>query len=104
MEKAAFLSLNSSPGWLGISASPFYAIYAIYLQQKLPTAAVETMLSQWRYLRHVEKRGTKISNTNRPIAFTISGNVAAFSDAGPTDEIRQLSYLAGILIPSLQKN
>lgn len=43
IEKLAFLSSNSSLGWLGIAASPFWAFYSSYLPRKLPGANVSVI-------------------------------------------------------------
>ena len=103
VEKHEFMSINSSLGWLGIAASPFCALYASYMQQRLPNATVEELLSQSRHLRNLQKLGTSIHYARPPRGSTVSLSVVVFSDASRTDDRGQLAYLAGVLIGPLQK-
>lgn len=60
MEKSAFMSLTSLIGWLGIAASPFFAFYSSYLQQKLPAATVSVLSVQSNSLTILKKLVTNI--------------------------------------------
>ncbi len=104
VEKHAFMSINSSLGWLGIAASPFCALYESYLQQKLPKANVETLLCQARHLKTLKKLGTTISFPRAPKGKEVPVSVVVFSDASRTDDRGQLCYIAGLLLGPLQKD
>lgn len=45
IEKASFMSVNSSLCWIGITASPFRTFYASYLQ-KMPSLTVDSMRTE----------------------------------------------------------
>jgi len=60
IELQAFRSVNSSIGWLGISASPFCSLYASYLQQKAPMPLVRDLVCQINSIRTLKKLGTTI--------------------------------------------
>ena len=103
VEKHAFMSINSSIGRLGFAASPFCSLYSSYLQQKLPGANIETLLSQARQLKIVKKLGTLITYPRAPTGKNIELSIVMFSDASRTDDKGQLSYLGGLLIGPLKK-
>lgn len=98
VEMSAFMSVNSSIGWLGIAASPFCAFYASHLQQKMPKATVEAIMSQIRYLRLLKQLGTCIVFPSPPRRGSFTVSVLVFSDAGRTVDHGQLSYVAGLLL------
>ena len=100
VEKASFMSLNSSLGWLGIAASPFCAFYASFLQQKLPNATVAALVSQANGLKLLKNLGTRISFP-RPSSGTKQVSIVVFADAGRQSDYGQLSYIAGILVSPL---
>lgn len=81
-----------------------FCLFAGSLHQKLPLVTLETILSQRRYFKHLKfiKNG---NNLVRPPTYTtVSLIVAEFSDASRTEEIGQLSYVAGKLIGPFQKS
>lgn len=63
-ERSAFMSLNSSLGWLGIAASPFCAFYSSYMQKMLPSANVPVLPAQTAALCVVKTLGSNISFPN----------------------------------------
>lgn len=56
----SFMSNDSSPRWIDLLPSPFYAFYAWQLQQCLPTAAVSALLVQTNALWTSTVLGTRI--------------------------------------------
>lgn len=102
VEKSAFMSLNSSLGWLGLAASPFCAFYASHLQQKLPKATVSVLTLQANALRTLKKLQTFICYP-RPVGGSHSVTIAIFADAGRLTDHGQLSYISGLLLGPLQK-
>lgn len=100
IERSAFMSMDSSIGWIGLSASPFFAFYASNLQQMLSGATVASLTSQANALRQLKKLGTRIS-------FPRAGSgddklfVTVFADAGGLRDHGQLAYVAGFLLGPL---
>lgn len=95
IEQKVFNSLNSSLGWLGISASP---VYSSYPQQQAQTATVTNLISQINHLRAQKKAGMKIRNTLSDNFHSAQESILVFSDAGQKEDHSQLSVLAGLLL------
>ena len=100
VERSAFMSLNSSIGWLGIAASPFCAFYASHLQQKLPDARVSVLSLQANGLKVLKKLGTSISFP-KPMKGPHAVSIAVFADAGRLEDHGQLAFVSGLLIGPL---
>lgn len=93
--------VNSSVGWLGISASPFCSFYSSYLQQKLPSAKVSTLIPQSNAMRTLKKLSTVIFYP-RPSHGQHKVSVVLFPDASRFTDHGQFALIAGILIGRLQ--
>ena len=104
IELSAFRSVNSKIGWLGISASPFCALYASYLQQKSPTPTIRDMITQINCLRYLKKLGTCISFVTPQVQCEMKLSVVVFADASRSGDHGQLSYLSCLLFGDLQKD
>lgn len=66
IEVKAFMTINAFIGWFGIIASPLCAFYSSYLQQKIPTAKVSVLVSQYIALKTLKRYGTFTAFT-RPL-------------------------------------
>lgn len=104
VEHAVFMSLNSSLGWLGISASPFCSFYLSHLRQELPDGGVSALKSQTNALRILKRFGTSVrfSRPPSPERFTLSSVVSA--DVGRFVDYGQLSIIAGQLLGMLKED
>lgn len=103
VEKSSFMSVNSSLGWLRITASPLCVFYAIHLQQMMPSVTVNSVMSQIKYLRLLKKCGTLIAYPPCPKSGSLHVSVLVFSDAGRRLDSGQLSFFPGILVANFQK-
>ena len=101
-EISSFRSINSSLGWLEIAASPFCAFYSSYLQQKQPNATIETLQTQSRYLKVVQKLRTQIYYPRPSISKNVTVTLVIFSDAARANDYGQLSFIAGVLLGPLK--
>lgn len=50
IENGAFVSINSSLGWIGIVMSPLCSFYSSYIQQKSPDIKVSHIIEQTNIL------------------------------------------------------
>lgn len=103
VEKSSFMSVNSSLGWLGITASPLCMFYASHLQQMMPSVTVSSVMSQIKYLRLLKKCGKHIAYPPCPKSGSLPVSVLVFSDAGRRLDSGQLSYFAGLLVGNFQQ-
>ena len=101
IERSCFMSVNSSIGWLGMTASPMFAFYASHLQQMLPQSNISCITAQARYLSVLKKFGTLISYPRPPLNEELSVTVCVFADAGRLQDHGQLSFLCGVLLGPL---
>ena len=98
------MSINSSIGWIGITASPLCYFYSSYLQQQLPNATISTLTNQARCLTILKRHGAITSYPRPPLNTAFPISVCIFADAGRVCDHGQLSCLAGILLGQLQKD
>lgn len=100
VEKSAFMSLNSSLGWLGISAFPFWEFYNSYLQNMLPTSKGPVMGAKSSALRILQNESTNIS-LPKPKNGGHTVSIAIFSNSGRLSDHGQRSYIYGFFIGPL---
>ena len=103
IERRAFMSINASINWLGITTSPICAFYSSFLQQRTPINNVGNLLLQSAVLRKLQKIGTQSCYPTPPKNTSVNVSVVVFADAGKSDDHGQLSYLGGILLGPLRK-
>lgn len=101
IESSVFMSLNSSLGWLGLAASPICTFHASHPQQMLPTVSVAAVVAQSKAIR-VPKRLFTAASYNRPMGGSLPLCVTVFADARGTSDHRKLSYVAVVVLGSLQ--
>lgn len=90
IEGKAFMSINSSIWWLGITASPLCCFYSFYLQQKIYSCQVSTISSQLNALRILKKHGTLSKSIRLSSSEAAEYRLVAFADANHTQI--QVSY------------
>lgn len=67
IEQSTFSSVNSTLGWLGITACPFCVFfYSSYLQQKAPSLKMSNIVEQISIARNLKKIGRKIKHILPP--------------------------------------
>lgn len=104
VERSAFMSLNSSLGWLGISASPFCSFCSSYLQQKLTDGLVSALISQTNALRSLKRLGTSIHFPRQSSSQHFTLSAVVFADAGRHVDYGQASIIAGPLLEMLKED
>lgn len=104
IERKSFASINASVGWLGVTASPFCALFSSYMQQLAPKACVRHLLYQTNHLRNLKKLGTTVKYCHRPSTLPNEKvSVLVFSDAGRTCDYGQLCFIAGLLFGDISE-
>lgn len=103
IERSAFMSINASINWLGITASPICAFYSSHLQQRTPINNVGNLLLQSAVLRKLQKIGTQTCYPMPPSNKPVTVSAVVFADAGKCDDHGQLSFIGGILLGPLKK-
>lgn len=98
LEKKAFMSINSSLGWIGTAASPLCSFYSSYLQQKAPELRFKNLIEQYNILRKLKRNRTTITYKRTDLNKELSISVLSFSDASKIDENGQIGILTGLLI------
>lgn len=78
IEKASYISVDSSSGWLGIDASPPFSFYGSYLQQKVPSLNVRSVMTEDRYLRILKSHGTSICYPTPPASVNHTTSILIF--------------------------
>lgn len=58
IERSAFMSVNASIGWLGITSSLLCAFHSSFLQKKLSNACVSSLMAQVNSLQVLKRHGT----------------------------------------------
>lgn len=103
IEKKAFMSINASIGWLGITTSPLCSFYASHLQQKIREKRVSALLSQFSALRTLKKNGTVTKYPQPSFNGDSKLTLVAFADASHTKDSSQLFYIVGLVVGPVQK-
>lgn len=103
VEKSAFMSLNASIGWLGISASPFCSFYSSFLQQMMPSAKVPVLAAQANAIKILKNLGSNITFP-KPSKGPHTVTIAVFADAGRLTDHGQLCFVSGLLFGPLALN
>ena len=103
IERSAFMSINASINWLGITASPICAFYSSHLQQRTPINNVGNLLLQSAVLRKLQKIGTQTCYPMPPSNKPVTVSAVVFADAGKCDDHGQLSFIGVILLGPLKK-
>lgn len=101
IEKSAFMSTNSSIGWIGTAASPLCSYYARHLQQKAPYIKVKHIIEQNNILRKLKRFVTSIKYPRPTLNVSHEISIAVFANASRIDENGQIGVLAGLLIGEL---
>lgn len=101
-EKRVFASINSSVGWLGITASPFCATFSSLFQQEAPSAAISTLCNQGARLSKLQKLGTATHYPRPGDNLTHAVSIVVFCDAGRTSDAGQLCHIGGLLLDDLR--
>lgn len=101
VQKSAFMSVNSSLGWLGLASSPFCAFYEIYLQQFIPAATVSVLILQSNALSTLNKLGTCVSYP-LPINGSFTVTIVVFTDSVRLTDHGSLSFVSGFLLGPLK--
>lgn len=104
LEKAVFASTNSSLGWIGSAASPFFAFYASYLQQKSPETKVCHLIEQRTILRKLKHVGTTLSYPRPEDKRKYELSLLTFADASKGDTNGQIGVLTGLLVGSFAED
>ena len=101
LEKNAFMSFNSTLGWIGSTVSPLCSFYSSYLQQKLPGTKVKHIIEQNSIIKKLQKQGTGIVYPRPPLNKEFQLSVVVFADASKSNENGQLGIVTGLLIGDL---
>lgn len=104
VEGKTFASINSSNGWLGITASPFCSIFSSTLHQTVPTATIADLCRQATHLKKLEKFEQTACYNGAEEQSTHAASRVVFSDAGKSAEDGQLCHITGLFIAPLQAN
>lgn len=94
---SSIMSLYSSIGWLGLSASSFCSFYASELQQKMQIQKVKYLLFQINYVKKLQNLGSKTTFSRPLIPNNILPTVLIFSDVGIKIYHGKIAFLSGIL-------
>ncbi len=103
IEKSAFMSMNSSLGWIGSSASPLFSFYSSYLQQKNGDLKVKHIIEQNNIIKKLRKYGSTISCPRPPLKKEFKLKVLVFTDASRSDENGQIGVIAGLMLGDLEE-
>jgi len=102
IETSAYMSINSSLGWLGITSSPLCGLYSSLLQQRLVERKVQNVIDQSNAFRMLKKFETVTKYPTMATGFK-EILLVIFADAGRRIDHGQLCFISGILIGPLQR-
>lgn len=97
-DRKTFASINISVGWLGITASPFCAVFSSLFQQDAPTATISTVCIQAARLAKLLKLGTATRYARLDDSLYHAASIVVFCDAGRPAEAGQLCNIGGLLV------
>lgn len=100
-EMASLRSLCSSIGWIGVADSPFCAIYASHLQQKVLVCRVSDLTWQLNAIGHLQRLESTIQFVRLTEKKSTLG--CRFSDACREENYGQLEASGDVLIGGLKK-
>lgn len=100
-EDSSFASLNSTVGWLGITADLFSAAFVSMHEKAAPSETVRDCLAQSSDIRTIQAMGYTIFSRAYDVE-RLKRYVTIFSDAGRSATNGQLCYIAGLLLEELQ--
>lgn len=103
IERSAFMSINASIGWLGITTSVLCAFHSSSLQQKLPNARVSSLMSQVAALNQLKRYGTLASYVCPPADVSSDVTLVAFADASHSAAASQLCFVTAIVFGKIQQ-
>lgn len=103
IEVASYMYFNSTIGWFGKSASPFWSFYDSYLQQKMPYPTAKDMVCMIKALTNIQKLGTTISFSSPSMTTKITPSILIFAYTGRICDHGQLFFVSDILFGELQK-
>lgn len=103
IEKRAYMSTNSSLGWIGTAASPICPFYTSHLQQKAPEIKVKHLIEQNNILKKLKKYGTTIAYPRPPLNVELPLSIVVFDDASRSDENGQIGIIAGLVVGDVRE-
>lgn len=103
IERKAFMSINASIGWLGITVSPLCSFVSSYLQQKMGHCRISALSSQFSALKTLKKHGTQTKYIGDMPMGRTQCTLVAFADASHSKDSSQLCYLIGLFISPVEK-
>lgn len=98
------MSINSSIGWLEITASPLVPFYASHLKQKLKESKASALMAQSSALTLLKSFDTVNSYIRLPKGTQRELSPVAFADPGHSDSASQLCYIVGFVIGNVKQS
>lgn len=101
LEKKHYASVNSSLCWLGNVASPLWAFYSSYLQQKAPDILVKHIMEPNHVLKSLKRWGKTVRYCRPKLNVDTKLSLLVFANASKSDECGQIKVLCGLLFGNL---
>lgn len=100
--KRVFATINSSVGWLGITAFRVCATIPCLFQQEAPSAAILTLCDQGACLSKLQQLDTSTHYPRPDDSLTNAVSIVVFCDAGLTLDAGQLCHIGGLSVDYLR--
>lgn len=88
--RPAFMSVNTSIGWLGMTSALLCAFHSSFLQQKLSNTCVSSLMPRVNSLRILKQHGTLTTYIRPPSSFDDKTILSTFVDASHSNSTSRL--------------